>query len=470
MTVKRASVKGDPVKVQSRDRKGRATTVWQLKWRLTHADGTTTERTRRFAGRGLAEQYARQLQWASDGVLVDGRLWVWDADGEPVPDRPDVIVEAVGPTLLEVVLRWRAATWKNGSPEGRRAAATVARRLVAVTSSGERPPAAVEAMLAQLFAGAEPPTVWDDARHDGRMWRGDELQLAWLWLRQSSLPAAHLTRDHVRSVLRALAAGRAASTEQRRWADLRSILKWLERERLVTEGLTAHMEVRSAGIPKLADLDAIPTVDEMWQLAWAMLWVQDGRWAPVPLVMGAGGLRIGEVAGLQRRHVVEDAATGGLWLRVRRSTGTVAARWTDDGRRTHTRGTKAKGPEGDQDGRSTFLPPREAGVLRAHMARFVGQSPDALVFCRADGGPLELGHFQRDVWGPVRDVVFAGNDRVGDVGRHAFRHLATVRWLRAGVPLRVAARWGGWRDVATMVRWYDATMPGDDAAAAGLLS
>jgi hypothetical protein len=65
---------------------------------------------------------------------------------------------------------------------------------------------------------------------------------------------------------------------------------------------------------------------------------------------------------------------------------------------------------------------------------------------------------------------FPEGHRLRDVGRHAFRHLAVTRWLRAGVPLRTAARWGGWSDVATMLRWYESRLPGDDELAAGRLA
>ena len=74
---------------------------------------------------------------------------------------------------------------------------------------------------------------------------------------------------------------------------------------------------------------------------------------------------------------------------------------------------------------------------------------------------------------PVRrigELVFPEGHRLHRVGRHAFRHLAVTRWLRAGVPLRTAARWGGWSDVATMLRWYESRLPGDDELAAGRLA
>ena len=70
-------------------------------------------------------------------------------------------------------------------------------------------------------------------------------------------------------------------------------------------------------------------------------------------------------------------------------------------------------------------------------------------------------------WKRARELGFPDGHRLHDVGRHAFRHLAVTRWLRAGVPLRTDARWGGWKDVATMLRWYESRFPGEDEPAAG---
>jgi integrase len=77
---------------------------------------------------------------------------------------------------------------------------------------------------------------------------------------------------------------------------------------------------------------------------------------------------------------------------------------------------------------------------------------------------------QQRAWKRARELAFPEGHRLRKVGRHAFRHLAVTRWLRAGVPLRTAARWGGWSDVATMLRWYESRLPGDDELAAGRLA
>ena len=92
------------------------------------------------------------------------------------------------------------------------------------------------------------------------------------------------------------------------------------------------------------------------------------------------------------------------------------------------------------------------------------------MFTSTTGRHLDVAHLQQRAWKRARELAFPEGHRLHDVGRHAFRHLAVTRWLRAGVPLRTAARWGGWKDVATMLRWYESRLPGDDELAAGRLT
>ncbi|MBI5089936.1 MAG: tyrosine-type recombinase/integrase, partial [Actinobacteria bacterium] len=121
-------------------------------------------------------------------------------------------------------------------------------------------------------------------------------------------------------------------------------------------------------------------------------------------------------------------------------------------------------------GRRTYLPPAEASILRVHLERFCARAADARVFTSTTGRHLDTGHLQERAWRPARELAFPDGHRLHRVGRHAFRHLAVTRWLRAGVPLRTAARWGGWNDVATMLRWYESRLPGDDLFAASRMS
>ena len=153
-----------------------------------------------------------------------------------------------------------------------------------------------------------------------------------------------------------------------------------------------------------------------------------------------------------------------------RHAGDARQQWTDSGDGIERRGTKAKGPDGDLRGRRTYLQHAEAAVLRTHLEQFCGGAADARVFTSTTGRHLDVAHLQQRAWKRARELAFPEGHRLHDVGRHAFRHLAVTRWLRAGVPLRTAARWGGWKDVATMLRWYESRLPGDDELAAGRLT
>ncbi|MEO5898527.1 MAG: tyrosine-type recombinase/integrase [Ilumatobacteraceae bacterium] len=193
------------------------------------------------------------------------------------------------------------------------------------------------------------------------------------------------------------------------------------------------------------------------------------QYAALALVMGGAGLRIGECCELRRRDCV-DGPNGGMWISVRGTLATPGRTWTDSGDGFERRGTKAKGPDGDLRGRRTYLQPAEAAVLRTHLEQFSARPADARVFTSTTGRHLDVAHLQQRAWKRARELAFLEGHRLHDVGRHALRHLDVTRWLRAGVPLRTAARWGGWKDVATMLRWYESRLPGDDELAAGRLA
>lgn len=206
----------------------------------------------------------------------------------------------------------------------------------------------------------------------------------------------------------------------------------------------------------------------------ALCWhrIQHGRpqYAALVLVLGGAGLRIGEACELHRRDCTDDPTTGGMWLSVRGTLANPGTSWTDTGDRNERRGTKAKGPDGDLRGRRTYLPPAEAAILRTHLKRHVAMRADSLVFTSVTGRHLDVPHLQERAWKQARELAFPEPHRLHTIGRHALRHLAVTRWLRTGVPLKTAARWGGWKDVATMLRWYEARLPGDDQHAAALMA
>ena len=372
-------------------------------------------------------------------------------------------------------LYW-SATWRGASANGRKAAAFTLRTTARVLKpNAPTLPTATRAYLDLIACrAADEPTdasaLVEKFEYHGEVFGAADLLAGRRFLERWSLPVADLDRDRVRRLIAELGQGRAAATEGRRWTQLRAVLRWWHDEAIVESDLTARLGViRGTGVPTLGDDEPIPDEREMWLMEWALCLVGKPPYAALSLVMGGAGLRIGECCELRRRDCT-DGPNNGMWISVRGTLATPGRSWTDSGDGIERRGTKAKGPDGDLRGRRTYLQAAESAVLRTHLEQFSDRTAEARVFTSTTGHHLDVSHLQQRAWKRSRELALPEGHRLRDVGRHAFRHLAVTRWLRAGVPLRTAARWGGWSDVATMLRWYESRLPGDDELAAGRLT
>ena len=465
-------VGGGKRKVATKDRRGAATERYDVRWRVQLCPGETRMFRQRFDRSGDADGLVRRLQ--AVGLPASG--WHLDDDGRPSDEPASIGSPAEGLTVWSALQLYRTATWRGASANGRKAACLTLRATARVLkANAPRVPLAAQAYLGLVsFRGAvEPATVEEFAEkyeYRGGVFSGADLLAGRAFLERWSLPVADLDRDHVRRLIAELGHGRAAATEGRRWTQLRAVLRWWQTEGITSADLTTRLGViRGTSIPTLGDDEPVPDEREMWLMAWALCLVGKPQYAALALVMGGAGLRIGECCELRRRDCV-DGPKGGMWISVRGTLATPGRTWTDSGDCIERRGTKAKGPDGDLRGRRTYLQPAEAAVLRTHLEQFCARPADARVFTSTTGRHLDVAHLQQRAWKRARELAFPEGHRLHDVGRHAFRHLAVTRWLRAGVPLRTAARWGGWKDVATMLRWYESRLPGDDELAAGRLA
>ncbi|MGH9137871.1 MAG: tyrosine-type recombinase/integrase [Acidimicrobiales bacterium] len=467
--------------------------VWELRWRL-YLPGRSSplERRRAFrgtGGRARAEAYRRRLENAAAGLTEHGQRWAFTDDFEPVL-AGEATVSAE--TVWTLACAWRSATWRNQSGNGRKSASYALRAMVRtlVRDDASKPPVGVDGYLrAVAFRSETEPTDQEleaiadrsgDITHRDRghveRWTVAEIREGRDWLVANSLPVRDVDRDRLRTLIAALGKGTAANTERRRWSTVKAVLNWAADETgpdgqpRVPPGVARGLKVRGAERATVEDVGEVPTVEEMWTLGWAIGLVAGRRWCALPTTLGGAGLRIGEAAALQRRHCEDDPATGGMWLTVRASLATPGSQWTDSGEKHERRGTKGKGPTGNTRGRRTYLPPAEADILRSHLALFVPRHRDALVFATNGGSPLNVPHLQRDVWKPARQLAFPAPHRLASMNRHSLRHLACTRWLRSGIALTTAARWGGWASVATMVDFYDSVLPNDDATAAAAVA
>jgi integrase len=462
---------------------------YEVRWRVFLTDGTQRDRRKRHARKGLADATVDNLRKAEVAAVErNGHRWGWDDRLHPVLMNSAPVADAQD-TVWKLITDWRTATWRTNSGNGRKNHSYSLRMMARylVRDNAPPPPSSVDAYLRLVaFRNIVEPTrdellALGEIESTGpgtprgpvpayELWEGRE------WLEEHSLPLAQLSRVHLRRMLTAIGEGRAANTERRYWISVKSVLNWGAREvdpgaaPRVAPGLTIGVAVRGSTSTTVGEVGAVPTDKEMWRMAWACGLRRGPRWCALPVVMGGAGLRIGECAALLRRHIREDTTTGGMWIVVRNNRATPGKAWTDSGERAEHRGTKGKGTEGNRKGRTTFLPPEEAKIMRLHLELFVGAGLDSPVFTGAQGARLDTPHLQRDVWKPARELAFPAPHRLHELNRHAFRHLAVTRWLRSGVPLTTAARWGGWAKVSTMVDFYDSVLPNDDHSGAAVMS
>lgn len=465
-------------KVTTRDRSGAMVERYEVRWRVHLASGECRDFRQRFERAVEADQHVRLLL----SVGLPDSPWRLDDSGRPCHAlataprqlRSKRSTDPSPVTIWDGLQRYRAATWRTASANGRKTHAYVLRAMARVMT--ERAPAippTAEAYLACIAFRAETePTdraLAPIKRHRSGF-TGTELLGGRQFLERWSLLLSEFTTEHVRHLIAEVGTGRAASTEGRRWGDMTTVLRWWVNEELIEERVITRVgRVRGTVIEPPGEDDPVPTEAAMWAMAWALCLVGHPRYAALPFVMGGAGLRAGECLALRRRNCIDEPG-GGMWLTVRRSYSKPGKDWTTDGSADEHRGTKAKGPDGDRRGRRTYLPPVEASILRTHLEHFTGCDAEALVFTTSRGKPVDIAHLQERAWQRARDLAFPAPHRLNSVGRHAFRHLAATRWLRAGVPLKTAAKWGGWKDTTTMLRWYEARLPGDDDLAAARMS
>ena len=148
-------------------------------------------------------------------------------------------------------------------------------------------------------------------------------------------------------------------------------------------------------------------------------------------VLGTLGLRFGEAAGLQRRHIDLMRRR----IRIEQSLAEVRGGLVIGSTKTHsTRGVP--------------LSPALTDAMQAHL-RLVGTEPDAIVFTSPEGSWLRYHNFHRRIWHPVLD-------RLGlpAVGLHVLRHSAAARMISAGASAKAVQNILGHRSVAFMLTVY----------------
>lgn len=215
-----------------------------------------------------------------------------------------------------------------------------------------------------------------------------------------------------------LAAGVSASVTAKAYRLLRAVLMTAaDDDRIIQRN---PCRLRGAGDERPEERPVL-SVAQVFQLAEEM---KDRRFRGLVLLAAFASLRWGEVTALRRRDLDLDAGT----VRVRAA---YAERST---------GELVLGPPKSRAGlRTVSIPAVIAGELRAHLATYADEGPDALAFPGRKGGPLRRGNFNRSAgW---KDAVA----KIGIPGLHFhdLRHSGNMLAAGTGTGLRdLMARMG----------------------------
>ena len=223
-----------------------------------------------------------------------------------------------------------------------------------------------------------------------------------------------------------MAEGKAPATVQKAWQIASGVFRLAVRDRLI-----ALSPARDVRLPKIERNEPIAfTVEEVMRLADAI----DPRYRALVLVGAFGGLRIGELAGLQ----LGDFDPLRSLIRVRRTASDV-------------RGEVIVGPpKTTKSIRTVVLPRSITEQLVEHVARLDETGPEAWIFPAPEGGPIRRTAWMRRVWKPA----LAAADLDQDLGTHTLRRSQVALLIAQGEHPKVIADRLGHTSVRTVLDVY----------------
>ena len=235
-----------------------------------------------------------------------------------------------------------------------------------------------------------------------------------------------------------MAEGKAPATIQKAWQIASGVFRLAVRDRLI-----ALSPARDVRLPKIERTEPVAfTVEEVMRLADAI----DPRYRALVLVGAFGGLRIGELAGLQ----LGDFDPLRSLIRVRRTASDV-------------RGEVIVGPPKTAKSIRTVVLPRSITeqTRRAHHPTR-RDDPEAWIFPAPEGGPIRRTAWMRRVWKPA----LAAADLDTDLGTHTLRRSQVALLIAQGEHPKVIADRLGHTSVRTVLDVYGHLYEGADEAAA----
>lgn len=194
--------------------------------------------------------------------------------------------------------------------------------------------------------------------------------------------------------------------------------------------------ISGAGTERAPEIE-VATPDQVAALAD----VCGDRYRTLVYVAAYGGLRWGELAGLQRRHVDLDRGAVIVDQKLSEVNGVL----------------EIDSPKTDAGRRSVALPTIVLDELAQHLDARVDRAPTSLVFTSEVGGYLRRSNFRRRVWLPATKAVGMPGFRF-----HGLRHTGATLAAATGAPLRALMTRMGHSTPSAALR-YQHLVAGQDA-------
>lgn len=231
---------------------------------------------------------------------------------------------------------------------------------------------------------------------------------------------------------------KAPATVQKAWQIGAGVFRLAVRDRLI-----ALSPARDVRLPKIERSEPIAfTVEQVMRLADAI----DSRYRALVLVGAFGGLRIGELAGLQ----LGDFDPLRSLIRVRRTVSDV-------------RGKIIVGPPKTAKSIRTVVLPRSITEhLVGHVAQLDNSTPESWMFSAPEGGPIRRTAWIRRIWKPALDAANLDHG----LGTHTLRRSQVSLLIAQGEHPKVIADRLGHTSVRTVLDVYGHLYEGADEAAA----
>lgn len=438
-----------------RQKKGRKTPTWEIRWKTATEPHSTTRRTK-----ALAESFQSDLrQAAKRGEEFDVEsglpISILEAQQAREPEEPI--------TFLAFAQQYVERLWPHDAPKTRDSRSDAIATVVPALTKDEpgRPdPRDLRTALRKYLLLPE----------DKRPIPPTDVTAAITWLESASLPVTAVSEaKHVRSALDALTVNldgtkAGANTIARKRGVFYNILEYAVELELLPANPIPKLKWKPPKTSQTVDPRVVVNQDQADALLEAVKQVGERgrgrRLAAMFACMYYAAMRPAEAIGLRKSDCyLPDKGWGSVTLAKSRPE--VNTKWTDSGDAHEERGLKHRA---EDDVRPVPIPPVLAKILREHIETF-GVASDGRLFRSERGKPVASTAYT-EVWQDARRLALTPEQANSPLAGRPYdlRHAAVSLWLNGGVsPTEIATRAG--HSVEVLLRVYAKCVHGQEEVA-----